>query len=171
MAAEDRYVNPGHTDPPLPARVPHGENLECMLKVDRIVGRELVVCEGGMQCSERGTLKGCVLEFVTSPRRSTSTPASPNHEHTGCLSDTTLNSCMHAMRVQIWPLHWWPGCDGAEGERFNTLTGRLAVSMRTFPAFSGGGKISVEVRVWDATYSTGCDSLLPAMAGNYSESI
>ena len=67
--------------------------------------------------------------------------------------------------------HWWPGCDGAEGERFNTLTGRLAVSMRTFPAFSGWGKISVELRVWDATYSTGCGPLLPAMAGNYSESI
>ena len=67
--------------------------------------------------------------------------------------------------------HWWPGCDGAEEERFNTLTGRLAVSMRAFLASSGWGKISVEVRVWDATYSTGCCSLLPAMAGNYSESI
>ena len=49
--------------------------------------------------------------------------------------------------------HWWPGCDGAEGERFNTLTGRLAVSVRTFPASSGWGKILVGVRVLDATYS------------------
>ena len=104
MAAEDRYVNPFHTDPPLPARVPHGENLECMLKADRIVGWELLVCEGGMQYSERVTLKGCVWSLSHHQEGHTSTPASTNHEHIGCLSDTTLNSCMHAVRVQIWPL-------------------------------------------------------------------
>ena len=61
-----------------------------------------------------------------------------------------IHVCMQCMCRYI---HRWPCCDGAEEERFNTLTGRLAVSVRTFPASSGWGKILVGVRVFDATYS------------------